>query len=41
MQQVTLAEASENLAQFIDAALKGEEIIILKNKQPVVKLTVI
>lgn len=38
MQQVTLAEASENLAQFIDAVLKGEEIIILKDKQPVVKL---
>lgn len=41
MQQVTLAEASENLAQFIDAALKGEEIIIIKDEQPVVKLTVI
>lgn len=39
MQQVTLAEASKNLAQFIDAALKGEEIIILKDEQPVVKLT--
>ncbi|MCC5667077.1 type II toxin-antitoxin system Phd/YefM family antitoxin [Nostoc sp. CHAB 5784] len=39
MQQVTLAEASEHLAQFIDAALKGEEIVILKDKQPVVKLT--
>ncbi|MDF5717272.1 MAG: DUF2281 domain-containing protein [Rhizonema sp. NSF051] len=38
MQQVTLAEASENQAQFIDAAIKGEEIIILKDKQPVVKL---
>ena len=39
MQQVTLAEASENLAKFIDAALKGEEIVILKDEQPVVKLT--
>ena len=38
MQQITLAEASENLAQFIDAVLKREEIIILKDKQPVVKL---
>ena len=39
MQQVTLAEASENLAKFIDAVLKGEEIVILKDEQPVVKLT--
>ena len=38
MQQVTLAEAAENLDQFINAAIKGEEIITLKDKQPVVKL---
>lgn len=27
------------MAKFIDAALKGEEILIIKDEQPVVKLT--
>lgn len=36
--QISIAEASENLAQFIDAALTGEEIIITKDNQPVVRL---
>lgn len=38
MQQITLAEASQNLPNLIEAALSGEEIII-KDNQPVVKLT--
>lgn len=39
MQKVTITEASQKLAQFIDAALKGEEILIVKDEQSVVKLT--
>ncbi|MGB6295022.1 MAG: DUF2281 domain-containing protein [Rivularia sp. (in: cyanobacteria)] len=39
MQKITITEASKNLAQFIDAALRGEEILIIKDEQPVVKLT--
>jgi prevent-host-death family protein len=38
MQQISVAQASEHLAQFIDAALKGEEIIITQGDRPVVKL---
>ncbi|OUL36629.1 DUF2281 domain-containing protein [Nostoc sp. T09] len=39
MQQITLAEASQHLPDLIEAALSGEEIIIIKDNQPVVKLT--
>ncbi|WP_341524545.1 DUF2281 domain-containing protein [Nostoc sp. UHCC 0302] len=39
MQQISLAEASLHLPDLIEAALKGEEIIIIKDNQPVVKLT--
>ncbi|MCC5607940.1 type II toxin-antitoxin system Phd/YefM family antitoxin [Nostoc sp. CHAB 5834] len=39
MQQITLAEASQNLSDLIEAALSGEEVIIIKDNQPVVKLT--
>lgn len=39
MTQITLAEASQNLSELIDAALSGEEIIIIKDNQLVVKLT--
>jgi prevent-host-death family protein len=39
MLQISVTEASENLAQFIDAALTGEEIVIIKDNLPVVKLT--
>ncbi|MGI2904970.1 type II toxin-antitoxin system Phd/YefM family antitoxin [Tolypothrix sp. VBCCA 56010] len=28
MQQITLAEASENLSELIEAAINGEEIVI-------------
>ena len=38
MQQITVNEASQHLSDFIEAALSGDEIIIMKNNQPVVKL---
>jgi len=39
MQEITLAEASKNLPELIEAAMSGEEIVITKDNQPVVKLT--
>ena len=39
MQEITLAEASKNLPELIEAAISGEEIVITKDNQPVVKLT--
>ncbi|WP_373528473.1 type II toxin-antitoxin system Phd/YefM family antitoxin [Nostoc sp.] len=39
MQQITLAEASQKLPDLIEAALSGEEIIIIKDNQPLVRLT--
>jgi antitoxin (DNA-binding transcriptional repressor) of toxin-antitoxin stability system len=39
MQQISVTEASEQLSQLIDAALAGEEIIIIREHHPVVKLT--
>ncbi|MEH2456457.1 type II toxin-antitoxin system Phd/YefM family antitoxin [Nostoc sp.] len=39
MQQITLAEASQNLPDLIEAALSGEEIIIIKDNQHLVRLT--
>ncbi|MCF2150843.1 type II toxin-antitoxin system Phd/YefM family antitoxin [Desmonostoc muscorum LEGE 12446] len=39
MQQINLAEASQHLPDLVEAALSGEEIIIIKDNQPVVKLT--
>lgn len=39
MQEITLAEASKNLPELIEAAMNGEEIVITKDNQPVVKLT--
>lgn len=38
MQQINLAEASQHLPDLIEAALRGEEIVITKDEQPVVKL---
>lgn len=38
MQQVTLDEATKDLLGLIEAAIKGEEIVITKNDRPVVKL---
>ena len=39
MKPVTIAEASEKLSELIDAALRGEEIIITKGDKLEVKLT--
>lgn len=39
MPQITLALASQHLPDLIEAALGGEEIVITKDDQPVVKLT--
>ncbi len=38
MQLVNLADASKHLPELIEAAIDGEEIIITKDEQPVVKL---
>lgn len=39
MQQITIDTASQYLHELIEAAINGEEIIITKDEQPVVKLT--
>lgn len=39
--QIPLAEASEELVRLVEAALQGEEIVIFKDNQPVVKLTLV
>ncbi|MBD1835037.1 type II toxin-antitoxin system Phd/YefM family antitoxin [Cyanobacteria bacterium FACHB-472] len=39
MQQINVEEASKHLPDLIEAALRGEEIVIAKDDQPVVKLT--
>jgi antitoxin (DNA-binding transcriptional repressor) of toxin-antitoxin stability system len=41
MTQVTIHEAKTHLSQLIQRALDGEEIVIAKGKQPLVKLTVL
>lgn len=38
MQLVNIANASKHLPELIEAAISGEEIIITKDEQPVVKL---
>lgn len=38
MQQINLTEASKHLPDLIEAAINGEEIVITKDNQPVVKL---
>lgn len=38
MHQINLQEAKRHLADLIDLALQGEEIIITHNDQPVLKL---
>lgn len=38
MQQINLDQASKHLPELIEAAIKGEEIIITKDDQPVAKL---
>ncbi|HYW22342.1 MAG TPA: type II toxin-antitoxin system prevent-host-death family antitoxin [Nodularia sp. (in: cyanobacteria)] len=39
MTQIPVSEASQNLPELIEAALSGEEIIIMKENLPVIKLT--
>jgi antitoxin (DNA-binding transcriptional repressor) of toxin-antitoxin stability system len=39
MQKINIDEAVQNLAAFIEAAMSGEEILIVKDEQSMVKLT--
>jgi antitoxin (DNA-binding transcriptional repressor) of toxin-antitoxin stability system len=39
MQHITIDAASQHLHELIAAAINGEEIIITKDEQPMVKLT--
>ena len=41
MKQVTIQEAKTHLSELIQQALNGEEIIIAKEKEPLVKLVVV
>ena len=41
MYQVDIIEAKEKLLELIEAAVRGEEIAITQDNQPVVKLVVI
>lgn len=41
MTQVTIHEAKTHLSRLIQLALDGEEVIIAKGKQPMVKLVVV
>ena len=41
MAQVTIHEAKTHLSKLIQRALQGEEIIIAKGKQPMVRLVVV
>jgi antitoxin (DNA-binding transcriptional repressor) of toxin-antitoxin stability system len=41
MTQVTIHEAKTHLSKLIQRALAGEEIVIAKGKQPLVKLVVV
>ncbi len=38
MQSITVAEAAQKLPDLIDAALRGEEVVITKGELSVVKL---
>lgn len=38
MQEVNLVEASKHLSELIEAAIRGEEIILTKDDRPVAKL---
>ena len=37
MQQVTLDDAKKHLGDLIEAAVKGDEVVITKEDRPVVK----
>ncbi len=38
MQQINIPETSKHLPELIEAAIKGEEIILTKDDQPIAKL---
>jgi len=38
MQKVSVSQASKDLLQLIEAAIKGEEIVITKDEEPIAKL---
>lgn len=38
MQQISIAEASKQLIELIEAAINGEEIIITQDERPIAKL---
>ncbi len=39
MQKINIDEAVQNLSALIEAAISGEEILIVKDEQSIVKLT--
>jgi antitoxin (DNA-binding transcriptional repressor) of toxin-antitoxin stability system len=39
--QISLTEASAELVSLVEAALIGEEVVILKDNQPIIKLTLL
>ena len=41
MRQVTIHEAKTHLSRLIQEALAGEEVIIAKDRQPLIRLTVL
>ena len=41
MRRVNLAEAKAKLSELIDAALAGEEIVIARRNEPLVRLTAV
>lgn len=38
MHQIDITDASKELAAWIEVAISGEEVVIMKNNQPAVKL---
>jgi prevent-host-death family protein len=38
MQQIDITEAQAQITQLLQSALRGEEIIITRNNQPILKL---
>lgn len=39
MHQVTYSELEEHLVELIEQVIRGQELVILKDNQPVAKLT--
>lgn len=39
--QISLTEASEELVRLVEAALKGEEVVITRDNKPVAKLAAV